>query len=139
MLNLKAKWAVDLTKETAGVKVLLGDGASVTVARWGNANHIAIEKRLKEKFSELTDLGLPIPEADAKELWVRAVAEGVLLGWDGIVDDNKASVPYTVDVGIVALSDPELHDFADLVIGKSREVALFRKTQDTVTEGNSVA
>jgi len=47
-----------------------------------------------------------------KEIVARAMSEGVLLGWENVVDSNKQEVKYTPQLAYSALMrDPEFRDF----------------------------
>lgn len=47
-----------------------------------------------------------------KEIVARAMAEGVLLGWDNVIDAKKQQVQYTPALAFQALMrDPEFRDF----------------------------
>ncbi len=136
--NLRRRFALDLTKAETGVTADLGDGITVTIARFLNPKHEAALERAREPYKALLEAGGKIPDAEWKRAQSRALAEGVLVGWAGVTDEDGAAIPYSVDAAADLLADEEMISFRQIVTAKSQEQSLFLKYSAGAAEKNSV-
>ena len=138
--NLTRRFAIDQAKAEAGVTVDLGGGIKFTVARLFNKRYAAAVERLREPFKALVEAGGKIPDADQRRINARAMAEGLLIGWEGVVDDETGEpIPYSPDAAAAILEDEENATIRDIIFGKAREDDLFRKYSAASAEKNSAS
>jgi hypothetical protein len=124
-------YAFDENLALNGKKVDLGDGSSITIARWGNKNFTKLFTDSVKPYGKHVDrLDASVQEG----IYFDVVAKTIVLGWEGIFD-GKEAVPYsTENVARVFRKYPE---FAQEVIAMSKEFALFRSEAMEADLGNS--
>ena len=90
----------DVRKFTEGSWVDLF-GARWRLARAGNPRYMEALERHGKRHAQT--------KADEQRALMLAIAEGILLGWEEVVDANGDPIPYTVDNAAEVLSDnPEV-------------------------------
>ena len=52
----------------------------------------------------------------AEDITTRVLAETVLLGWDGLTDDDDVAIPFTAAKALEILSDPDMAMFKGAVL-----------------------
>lgn len=121
-------FATDEKKELEGVKIPLGGGASITVARADNDNFLTkIVEASERNLAELK--ALPKEEAAKldKELLRDVLAETVLLGFEGMSYDGKP-IKYSMENAKKLLGHK---DFLRMVMKRANEIEHFRLAQET--------
>ena len=90
----------DVRKFTEGTWVDLY-GARWRVARAGNPRYLEALERHGKRHAQ--------SKAEEQRALMLAIAEGILLGWEEVVDANGEPIPYTVDNAAEVLADnPEV-------------------------------
>lgn len=130
--NLHKLFATDAAAETEGVTIPVGEGVTITIARMGNEKFKKAYQRLCKPHRTLIRQGLLDGETE-KKLLIAAIAEGVLLGWDGLEQDG-AALAYSKEAAVKLLT--ELKDFADFVADEARRLDNFRDKDLKAAEGN---
>lgn len=110
-----------------GVKVELGEGASITVARIGNQKYTNELKRVTKPHMNAIR-NKTISDELMEKLVLDAFVGTVLLGWDGLKLDGK-EVKYSKDEAIKILKNPEYVDFKNMVEAAASEVEVFRAVE----------
>jgi hypothetical protein len=131
MLNLSTL-ITDTGKENNGVTVELGGAkfviASVTSERYKKA----LKKYLSPVQNQLAlDL---LQEGDAEVLMIKAMAEGLIISWDGLSEDGVTPLPYSVENAVKALTASRpLRNFIE---SEANKLANFRAAAETVESKN---
>lgn len=122
----------DKALEKEGIVLDYGD-FKIKVARAGGANS-AFQKALTAKirpYKRQLDAGT-IPDDVAEKLFLDVYAESVVLGWEGVTDENGKLLPYSKENAVKLFSDlPDL--FRD-VQNQAAAISNFRAevTEDTI-------
>lgn len=116
--------------ETQGVWREIEDGAAkLKIARFNNPDHVSTLQKLRLEHEE--ELRNPDTEEAQKltlELSTRAMAQSVLVGWEGILDEEGKELPYSAEAAFELLT--ELDEFSGLVFNLSLENEQYRKFQE---------
>ena len=79
-----------------------------------------------------------LPAETMERVQRRAVAVAVLVGWEGIQDDETGEpIPYSVERAEEVLSDPGLHDLYEFVVACSVRMENYRLEEREEDLGNS--
>ena len=122
----------DKALEKEGIVLDYGD-FKIKVARAGGAN-AAFQKALAAKvrpYKRQLDAGT-IPDDVAEKLFLDVYAESVVLGWEGVTDENGKPLPFSKENAVKLFSDlPDL--FRD-VQSQAASISNFRAevTEDTI-------
>lgn len=128
---------VDATKEIEGVWVPW-EGARFKIARNNNPRYLRIVAQLREE-KRATLRGGGLTEEETVEIWRRAAAETLLVGWDGIENDDGTPKVWSKEAAYALLSEPGLQDLGDFVAAVSARRELFRNAAAARDLGNSVS
>lgn len=129
-MSLYKTFKTDPSLETSGVDLNYGANESgeqiiIRIARAGGANK-AYEKALANKIRPIKrqiQTGT-VAEATLKEIMREVYAETVILGWEGVEDENGDPLPFTSENAKKLFVDlPDL--FSDIQ-GQAQEIAIFR-------------
>lgn len=128
-----SRFTTDSTLELNGVWVDIGEGAKLLVARVGNPRYRERLRALMKPYKRQirTDT---LPEDLSEDMVLRAFSETILLGWEGLEDDNGAAVPYSREKAYELLRD--LRDFRAMVAEIAQEQEAYRAVE-AEAEGNS--
>ena len=102
--------------KTTGRKFEFATGVSLLIAKWGNPRHMAALERLAMERSEK---GMANNESALSRDERVAASEGVLVGWDGIEDDDGNRVAYSQEKAQEILTDPDMWEVWQFVRMKS--------------------
>jgi hypothetical protein len=116
---------VDPQRSNEGVWFDWTQGVRLLIARIGNAS---FDSRLRELMDGEKAAGNE--DISRENLTMMAVAETVLLGWEGIEDDDGEPLEWSVETSYALLSDEALADLYKFVIIKASEVAHYRFKAD---------
>lgn len=126
----------DLALEKSGVWEPW-EGAEYLIARGDTpamaaiARQMADDKRERLKRAKLT-------EEEAQAVRIEWIARHVLRDWRGVKNiETGELVPYTPELGIELLSNPEYRDFYEFVLDRAGEGAKFRRRVREEALGNS--
>lgn len=131
-MDLYRQFKTDEQKEVGGVWVPLSATARIKVARMGNARYRDCIKRLSAPY-RVTGLANQIPQEVYQQLVRDAVAETILVDWDGITTDGQP-VPYSRETALKFCT--ELKDFYDFVLTAADSMETFRVQAQAQTEKN---
>lgn len=103
------EFETDPNKEEQGVWVPLGKSGKLLIGRVANRRYLDALTRLNAEAAK--KYGEEIPEEERRRIVRRAMAEGLLFGWEGMTDGG-VPVEYSVDEAERRL---QYRDFADKV------------------------
>lgn len=117
--------ASDKAAMEAGVPVMVDEDRWVLVAHNSCKAYQDIVKRLRKPYEKLLSVGGKIPDDVAKDINIRAAAEGLLVGWGGFTDTEGNELPYTAEFGLALLREAE--DVREKVIGTAFTTENYRR------------
>lgn len=105
----KRKFSNDPVSEVDGVWFDYEGGSRLLVARYGNPEHVKLERQLETKMASRLQTGDEHDKVDARmELNRRAFSRAVLKGWEGILDeDGETELAYSPEAAEDLLKLPE--------------------------------
>ena len=123
----------DITKSEEGVKVDLGDGLTVIVARIGNKRYQDFIRKATKPYQQAIR-NKTLADSVFEKIMNEAMADSILLGWEGMEDDQGEVIKYSKEKALEILSDPAYADFKQLVSDLANEQETFRSEaiQETV-------
>lgn len=125
-----SKIKTDLAAETNGVWVPYEGGSRLLIARIGNPEYEQAVLKLSEPYGQ----GFR-QDADAmRQVTREAMARHILLGWEGIEDDDGVSIPYSFETALKFLT--EYRDFYRHVMTEAMNRENFRVKQRQDVVGN---
>jgi len=95
-MDIFAQYATDETLENSGTWFDLGGDARVLVARSGNKAFGKVLTKQVELARKTLDRNDEVAEAKSQEIMIGAMAQGILLGWEGLSFKGKA-LDYSLD------------------------------------------
>ena len=120
-----ASFKTNLVAAEEGTWVDVGDGFRIKLARSGNSKaQDLLEKLLKPHRFALQNNTIHIDVL--KEINNKVLAQTVVLGWDGLIDDEGKPVPFSPSIAYDLLQNPQYRDFRDMVQKLADEPELFR-------------
>jgi len=128
-----SSFAVNEEAEIRGVHKSLGDGASILVARAYNDNYNKRFREEMEPYRSATGItGLSDEAAD--EIFIKVMAETILLGWEGLTDDDGNLVEYSVETAVEWLT--KYKEFRKIVSATSSDIDNFRAKEEVEVKEN---
>lgn len=123
----------DKTKETDGVWLEPADGFRLKIARLGNTKYEeALNKAIKPYLKQIR-IGKPnVPEIE--KATVKAIANYVLLDWEGLLDEKEQLIPYSPQKAEELLLESK--DFQKLVLQLAQDSENFRRDLNEESAGN---
>lgn len=130
-MDLYQQFKTDEQKEVDGVWVPLSATAKIKVARMGNPRYRECIKRKSAPYRQ-AGLANEIPSEVYQQLVREAVAETILVDWQGITADGQP-VPYMKETALKFCT--ELKDFYNLVLSAADSMETFRvQAQETLAK-----
>lgn len=126
-MNLFKQFATDESAEVNGVNVPYGD-ATFLVGRLGNSKYSKKLSSLVERNQRLLDAKDDAAEAFSEKLVIEALAETVLLGWEGVDDENDEPMPYSVENAKKVLA---MKDFRREIMKMAENMEAYKVKQET--------
>lgn len=131
-MDLHKQFKTDEQKEVEGAWVPLSASARLRVARMGNPRYRECIKRLSAPY-RTAGLASAIPPDVYQQLVREAVAETILVGWEGITTDGHP-VAYSKEAALTFCT--ELKDFYDFVLTACDSMETFRVAAQETTVKN---
>lgn len=119
--------AVDTTLEVEGVWVPWFEDATILVARHNNPRYIQRIGKLFEELRMQKGTNYKPTQEDLEMVARKAASECLLLGWNGVTDDDGSYISYTSELGFTLFNDPSHQDFYRLVLETAMNFELYRK------------
>jgi len=92
-------------------------GGQFLIARAGNENYLAAQER-NGKRSATTP-------AERQRSLYKSIAEGILLDWREVTDENGKAIPYSVNAAIEVLADNP--DLVSAIMAEANDFENFRR------------
>lgn len=124
--------ATDKKKQEGGTWITPGSGWKVKVAEFANPAFKSYWEAITVPFRRQIE-NKTISDAELEELMIDAMAETILVDWDGIVVDGK-KFPYSKKNAVRLMT--ELPKFRDIVAEESRRFENFRAAAMEADKGN---
>lgn len=131
-MDLYKRYQTDETKEVEGVWVPISVTAKIKVARMSNPRYRQCIKLLTAPF-RVAGINEQIPPDVYQQMVRKAVAETILVDWDGLTADGQP-VPYSKDMALKYITD--LKDFYDFVLTAADSMETFRMNGEAVLAKN---
>lgn len=124
-MKLFRAYETDEQAENKGVWVELAPHVKILVARWLNDNHIRALDKLKAPYRDQLRAGIPLEKEIMINIAATAMAETILLGWEGFEKEDGSVLEYNFDEALKALKS--LRDFRDDVTSLSEVRSTYNK------------
>lgn len=134
-MSLYRQFKTDESVEQGGVEIDYGEGVKIRVARAGGANkrYVKSLEVMHRKYRKQIQLEI-LSNDLANQLLIKAYAESVVIGWEGVTDEAGEPMPFTVENCVKLFTDlPDLFDDVKSVAGAA---AAFREELDRGDAGN---
>ena len=123
-MQLNKAFGTDESLENEGKWFDIGDGARILVARFGNKAHKTSLNKLRAPYKPLLLRGGSIPDDKNEEIINESMAQTILLGWEGFMDQDMKELPFSIEAAREAF---KLYpDFLDMVSQFSLDVSNYR-------------
>ena len=122
-MKLNEAYGTDTNLEEEGKWFDLGDGGRVLVGRFGSKKHDRVMDQLRKPYEHLLARKGKIPKEELTDMLRVSIAHGVLLGWEGLVDEGE---PLTFSPEEALRLFIEYKDFYDHVFDLSNDMSNFR-------------
>jgi hypothetical protein len=126
----------DPTKETSGVWFPVGNGARVLVARITSPKYEEYLRKLGKPYGRAIRAGQIDNEA-IEEITKKALAKHILLGWEGLENEDGTPIEYSLETAYKILTDPEYKDFYRMILDFAQDAEAFRNDAREEAAGNS--
>lgn len=134
MPSIYDSFKTDVSAERDGIDLDFGD-FKVTIARSGGANkkYEQLVRRKLDRYKRAIQFDA-LPEETARRVLIECYAEAVVLGWEGVLDENELPIPYSVENAIKLFT--ELPEFFNQVREESDKIANFLVSKRRAAAGN---
>lgn len=136
-MDIFARFATDPQKEQDGISMPLDETTKLVIRRFGNEDYQALNRKLRERHKvvlEGTDIKLA--EKTSMDILIEAMANHILVGWEGVTYNGTTELPYSVSNAEMLL---KLKDFRDTVFVISNNAENYRFDKLAEIEKNSSA
>jgi len=123
--NLSNLYQIDESLENEGVLVEISQDIKIKVAAMGNKEYLKIKEKVFKPYrgaKKRNNLDQNVEE----DLYNQIMAKTVLIGWEGIKDEEGKEVPYSYEKAYEILSDPTMKHFKATVLEIALEAETFR-------------
>jgi len=125
-----SRHATDQKLETEGVEFPYLDGSTLTLGRHTNKNAETARREAVRANAMVLQVGGQSAADLMEKIEIDVLAEHVLLGWDGFVDEKDQPLKYSVEAAKALLSNPAYKDFREDVVNMSQSRELFKSKQN---------
>ena len=130
-MDIFATYATDESKEEDGTWMELGD-SKFLVARAGNSKYAKFFNSAYKKNKRILDRGDDAADELAKNLYIDATAQTILLGWENVSYQGKV-MTYSVENAKTLL---RVKEFYNEISRMANDLSAFKVEQDQETEKN---
>jgi hypothetical protein len=134
MSSFKAMYSTSRELENDGVWVTLGDDIQVKIRRANSKKSKDVRKRLEKPYLSMIRRDT-LPDNVQEQIVAKHVAEGILIDWKGMTDDEDKELPFSLEAAVKLCTD--YPDFRDDVINLAVEAGTFKAQVLEDTRGNS--
>jgi hypothetical protein len=130
-LNVFTEYATNEKAEIEGTIMEVGE-AKLTIARIGNKKYSRKLSKLYERNRKLLERKDDSADALSDKIMIDVLSETILLGWEGIDDEDGKPMPYSKENAVKLLG---LKDFRKVIMELAGDDAEFKAHKD-VEVGN---
>jgi hypothetical protein len=123
------------SKQNDGVWCEHPSGARFLIARAQNENAEKLTEKLKRPHLKEIRNGTVSTQVLAT-IGRKVAAETILLGWEGIEDDQGKEWTYSIDHALEILTEQEFQDLAGWVLSKANDETIYQNELDDDSLGN---
>ena len=136
--EVKKSYGTDLKAEVEGkwFPLSLINGVEVKVARAGNVNYKKALRRLYKPYAKSMRRGVDLAPEVEDRIQLDLMIDALLLDWRGMPGEDGKEEPFSKEAAKMLLSDPELKELKDEILGFSEEFEAFQFTEDEDLEKN---
>lgn len=130
-----SNFATDLNLAKNGVRIEVGEGFAITICKAGesNENFQKVLRQLRKPYQNMKKIS---PELES-DIFNKAIAEAIVVSWEGLKDDNDVEIPYSKDKCYEIMKDKQYEEFHSLVLKLATEQAVFAKESVDATKSNA--
>jgi hypothetical protein len=134
MSSIYDAFKTDSDAEQNGIDLDFGD-FKVTIARSGGANkkYETLVRQKLDRYKRAIAFNA-LPEEIAKKVLIECFAEAVVLGWEGVMDENGLTIDFSVTNCIKLFT--ELPEFFTQVREESEKIGNFLVAKRKAAAGN---
>ena len=127
--KIKASYGTDLEAEVEGMwfPLALIEGVKVKVARVNNPNYKKAFTRLYKPYLKQTMRGASIDPVIQERIQTDLLIDTLLKDWSGMPGENGRDIPYSKDLARDLVTDPELRELRDEILGFAEEFEIYQK------------
>lgn len=125
-LNVFNMYATDEKAEVEGTIMEVGE-AKLTIARIGNKKYSRKLSKLYERNRKALERKDDAADALSDKVMIDVLSETVLLGWEGIDDENGKPMPYSKENAVKLLG---LKDFRKLIMELAGDESEFKLVKE---------
>jgi hypothetical protein len=125
-LNVFTEYATNEKAEIEGTIMEVGE-AKLTIARIGNKKYSRKLSKLYERNRKLLERKDDSADALSDKIMIEVLSETILLGWEGIDDEDGKPMPYSKENAVKLLG---LKDFRKVIMELAGDDAEFKAHKD---------
>jgi len=136
--QIKQSYGTNLTTESEGqwFPLILIEGAHVKVARAGNPAYKKALKRLYKPYTKQLRRGKDVAPEVEDRIQINLLVDTLLKDWKGLPGEDGKEVPYSKETAKLLLTDPELKELKEEIIGYSEEFEAYQENLNEDLEKN---
>lgn len=140
-INLKAikqSYGTDLITATEGKWFPLSmlDGTEVKVAKSGNPNYEKLAQKLYKPYQDQLRRRVNLAAGVTDRIQNDLIVQTLLLDWRGMPGEDGTTVPFSKEEAMKLVSDPELKEIKEEILGFSDNFSAFKMAEDKELEKN---
>jgi len=113
------------------VLIMKGEGGEsdfkVHVRGYQNADYVRRQREMLSAAQAEIGLAAVIPDEKSKAIDLALLCETVLVGWEGLVDDDGKEIPYSPEKAIEILGDPDARQLRTRIENAAAQMSSRRK------------
>ncbi len=135
---IKKSYGTDLKASVEGkwFSISMIDGVEVKVAKSGNPNYERLARNLYKPYQDRLRRKGSLSEKITETIHNKLLVETLLLDWKGMPGENGKEVVFSKEEAMKLISDPELKEIKEEILGFSDNFSAFRLVEDEELEGN---
>ncbi len=137
--TIKQSYGTDLKTSVDGKWFPLSmiDGAEVLVAKSGNPNYDKLAQKLYKPYQDQLRRKVSLAQGVTDRIQNDLIVKTLLMDWKGMPGENGKDAPFSQDEAMKLISDPELKEIKEEILGFSDNFSAFKIAEDEALEGNS--
>ncbi len=131
--KIKKSYGTNLKTEVEGqwFELSLIEGAKVKVARAGNPEYKKAFKRLYKPYTKQLRRGKDVSADIEERIQTDVLIDTLLKDWKGMPGENGKEIPYSKELARDLVTDPELKELKEEILGFSEEFEAYQSQMET--------